>query len=145
MLAGYRSSSWNPFLEMEKLQNDINHLFSGYSTGRGNGSWPPVRLYGSDEGLVLLTEVPGMESDQINISSVGRNLTLSMKPRGKETEEGVTYHRRERSWKPFSRTLELPFKVNTEKIEAQCKNGMLLIRLPRAEEDKPRTIKIAKN
>jgi len=141
MAIGYQA--WDPFAELDRLQGEINRMFTGASpapVGRAGG--PPVRLYGNDQELVLLTEVPGLAPEEISLAVVGNRLTLGLKPGAGEAVKDATVHRRERARRAVTRTLELPHRVEADRIQAQVKNGMLMVRLPRAEADRPRQIDV---
>lgn len=143
MAIGYRYDRWDPFSEFDRLQGEINNLFSRVSPAplRAAGG-PPLRLYGNAEELVLLTEVPGLSPEEVGVSVVGSTLTLSVKPKPEEAADGNVVHRRERMHRTATRTLELPHRVETDKVQAQMKNGMLIMRMPRAAADRPRQIDV---
>jgi HSP20 family protein len=105
-------------------------------------SFPAMNLYSGDEGIILTAEIPGVEMDDLDITVLGETLTLSGSRNMEEAEEGLTYHRRERSQGKFTRTVELPFRVDGDNVEAKFSNGVLHILLPRVEEEKPRKIEI---
>lgn len=140
MAMGYRYGMWDPFDELERLQHDINRMFSTWPR-----SWrdtPPIRLYASNDELILIGEVPGVSPEDISVSVVGTTLTLSVKRAGYEPKEGESYHRRERETGQTARTVELPYHVEADKVEARVRRGMLQVRLPRAEAEKPRSIEV---
>jgi len=91
---------------------------------------------------VITAEVPGVSADEIDISVVGETLTLSGERKPEDLEGGVRYHRRERGGGRFSRSIELPFRVDADKVEAAYDKGILRVTLPRAEADKPRKITV---
>jgi HSP20 family protein len=127
---------------MERMQNEMNKIFSRYSTGRTAAAYPAVNVWTSDDQAVVTTEIPGVDAQNVDISVVGRTLTLRGNRKAEELGEDYTYHRRERGYGNFTRTVELPYRVNLEKIEAKFSKGVLHITLPRAEEDKPKKIAI---
>jgi HSP20 family protein len=90
--------------------------------------------------LVVNAEVPGIDVKDIDISVVGETLTLSGARKSEDLEEGSRYHRQERGSGKFNRSVELPFPVDIDKVEATFKNGVLHISLPRSEADKPKKI-----
>jgi HSP20 family protein len=85
--------------------------------------------------------VPGLKSDQVEISVVGNQLTLRIE-RPDLTQEGVTYHRRERPVGSFTRVLRLPVDVEPDRVEAALNDGVLTITLPKARSAKPRKIQV---
>lgn len=126
--------------DMSRLQREMGHLLGG--TSAPIASFPAMNLYAGDEGVILTAELPGMEPDALEITVLGETLTLSGSRSGDDAEEGVKYHRRERSQGRFTRTVELPFQIDSEGVEARFNNGVLHVVLPRAEEDKPRKIAV---
>ena len=134
--------------EMDRLQREMNRLFEDYSPMRARSapSYPALNVWSNEEGLLVTAEVPGVSPEDIEVNVIGETLTLSGVRKPEELpaglKEGVRYHRQERGYGKFSRTLQLPFPVSVPKIEATFKHGVLNVRLPRAEEDKPRKIAV---
>jgi HSP20 family protein len=126
---------------MRRMQREMSHLLGGTSAPI-TSSFPAMNLYSGDEGVILTAEIPGVEMDDLEITVLGETLTLSGSRNMLEAEEGVTYHRRERSQGQFTRTVELPFRVDGDSVEAKFSNGVLHITLPRVEEEKPRKITV---
>jgi HSP20 family protein len=120
----------------------MNRVFDGYSPIRTRvaPSYPALNIWSSEEGLVVNAEVPGIDVEDIEISVVGETLTLNGARKSEDLEEGVRYHRQERGYGKFNRSVELPFPVDIDKVEATFKNGVLQISLPRSEADKPKKI-----
>jgi len=133
----------NMLREMSRLQNQMNRLFEGYNTARRPAaSYPAMNVWANQDGLLVTTEVPGVNPEDIDVSVVGDTLTLSGERRPDEMTENGRYHRQERGYGRFVRTLQLPFPVKVDGIEAAFRSGVLSISLPRAEEDKPRKITV---
>ena len=140
MMRRYHVPAWR---EMERLQQQMNRLFEDYNPVRTRTapSYPAMNVWANQDGVLITAEVPGVSPDDIDINVVGDTLTLSGE-RKAEDGENVRYHRQERSFGRFTRTLQLPYNVNVEGVEASFKNGVLSIELPRAEQDKPRKIAV---
>jgi len=134
----------NAWREMDRLQREMNRLFDNYYPVRMHTapSFPATNLWSNDEGLILTAEVPGIRPEDIDVSVVGETLSLTGARKPEELKEGTRYHRQERGYGKFSRTIQLPFPVDVNKVEATFKNGLLHISLPRAEADKPRKIAV---
>jgi HSP20 family protein len=130
--------SW---LEMDRLQREMDRLFSGVSLPFAH-NFPALNVWTSEQDAVITAEIPGVDPDELDISVVDEILTLSGSRTLERLEEGETYHRQEREHGRFARTVKLPFRVNAEKVGAVYERGVLKITLPRAEEDKPKKIKI---
>ena len=136
-----RPSIWQ---EMDQLQREMNRLFDSTSKGRvfNSPSYPAINIWTNEDGQVISAEMPGVHPDDIDIDVTGDALSISGERKPDEVAKDAYYHRRERSYGSFSRTVQLPFMVDTNKVEASFKNGVLLISLPRAEADKPKKIAI---
>ncbi|MBN1148348.1 MAG: Hsp20/alpha crystallin family protein [Anaerolineales bacterium] len=130
--------------EMDRLQREMNRLFEDYSPARLRRApgYPAMNVWVSDEGLVVTAEVPGVKPEDIDVNVVGDTLTLSGARKPDELDESSRYHRQERGYGNFTRSIQLPFPVNVSNVEAAFRNGVLNISLPRAEEDKPKKIAV---
>ena len=139
----------DPFREFAQLQDRITRAFSD-AYGRSDeglltsGNWvPPVDIYQNGEHeLVLKAELPDMTREDIDITVDNGTLTIrgEKKFAGEVKEE--SFHRIERRYGSFSRSFSLPQTVDTAKVGAEYKNGVLTVRLPLREEAKPRQIKV---
>jgi len=129
---------------MDQLQREMNRLFDATSKGRvfNSPSYPAINIWTNEDGQLVSAEMPGVLPDNIDIDVTGDALSISGVRKQDEVAKEAHYHRRERSYGSFSRTIQLPFMVDTNKVEASFKNGILLISLPRAEADKPKKITI---
>lgn len=130
--------------EMDRLQREMNRLLR---TTRGSRlqaapSFPAMNIWTSDEGQMITAEIPGVEPDDLDVSVTGEILTLSGTRKPESVEEEVRYHRQERGYGRFKRSIQLPYPVQSDKIEASFKSGVLNVYLPRAEEDKPKKITV---
>jgi HSP20 family protein len=103
---------------------------------------PALNVWESDKDAVVTAEVPGLDPKDLEVTVVGDTLTLRLSLPEPEAREGETWHRQERTFGTFARTLRLPFQVDAGRVGARLINGILQITLPRAEEDKPRKIAI---
>jgi HSP20 family protein len=130
--------------EVDRLQHDMNRLFETYYPARTRQApgYPAMNIWTNENGLKLTAEVPGVHPENIDINVVGETLTLSGERLSDELKEGSRYHRQERGYGKFTRSIQLPFPVNVEGVDATFKNGVLSVSLPRAEEDKPRKITV---
>lgn len=131
--------------EVDRLQREMNQLFEEYSPARRlrrASGYPAMNAWANEEGLTVTAEVPGVSPTDIDISVVGETLTLSGTRKSDDVQENVRYHRQERGYGNFSRTIQLPFPISVDEVDATFKNGILKINLPRAEEDKPKKIAV---
>lgn len=91
-----------------------------------------------------MAELPGVEAEELDVSIVGDSVTLSGERRTEQADDGdVRYHRQERWQGNFSRTMQLPFRIDAENVEANFRHGVLEVRLPRAAEDRPKKISVS--
>jgi len=136
-----RPSIWR---EMDQLQREMNRLFAateqqGFINSPG---FPSINIWANEEGQFISAEMPGFTADDIDIDATADTLTISgsrtMDESGKETR----YHRNERGYGEFKRTIQLPFMIDTNSVKASFKNGILAIHLQRAEADKPKKIAV---
>ena len=139
-----RSSTPSIWREMERMQREMNRLFTDYSPTRYRSapSYPAMNLWADEESVIIRAELPGLKPDDLDISIDEGDLTLSGRRHPEEMPEDATYHRQERNYGSFTRSIRLPFKIEADDVEATMKNGMLTLMLPRAEEDKPKKIAI---
>ena len=108
----------------------------------GYGRHPAVDIYEKDEKIRVEAELPGIEKEKIKVDVKGRLLTLSGEhDREDETKEDGRY-RRERRFGKFERTFKLPFEVTEENIDASYTNGVLVLKIEKPEEQKPKQITI---
>jgi HSP20 family protein len=131
----------DPFTEVQRLQREMNRLFSGAAEGYAH-DFPAVNVWRNDGGAIVTAELPGIDAAKLDISVVGDSLTLSGNREFETLKEGESYHRQERAYGRFSRTLHLPFQVDAAKVEAKHEKGVLQITLPRVEAEKPKKINI---
>ena len=103
---------------------------------------PPVNLWIGDASVVVTAELPGFAENDIDLSVREDSLTI----RGKREPSGgenAAWHRRERVYGSFSRTVELPFRIDPDQVQARFGNGLLEVELQRPEADRPKRIRIA--
>ena len=141
---------WNPIREFAQLEERLDRAFSdAYARGSDeglmtSGSWvPPVDIYqNGDHELVLKAEVPDMTRDDIDITVDNGTLTIKGEKKLATDVKEEQFHRIERRYGTFSRSFSLPQTVDTGKVAAEYRNGVLTVRLPLREEAKPRQIKV---
>ena len=133
---------WDPLREMRRVQRELERALAGSAPGHVPQVFPPVNIWTGRDDVVVTAEVPGVEPQKLEISVVGDTLTLSGEREGAEAEEGQVVNRLERETGAFARTVQLPFRVEADKAEATYAKGILRIKLPRLEADKPKQIAI---
>jgi HSP20 family protein len=142
---------WDPMRELDSLQGDMNRLFDRFFEGgrAANGTtgrrWiPAMDLVETDDHLVLRGDLPGMTEDDVDIEIKDNVLTVSGERRAEHEDRGEGYHRVERAFGSFSRSLALPQGVDAETIEAKFENGVLEVLVPKPKEAKPTRVQIGK-
>lgn len=136
----YIPSMWN---EMERLQREMNRLFENVDQpGLRAAGYPALNVWMNEEAAVITAELPGVDVSDLEISVVGETVTLSGQRRADESLQSATYQRQERGVGKFTRTIDLPFSVDSDKVEATLEKGILRVNLPRSEKDKPRKVMV---
>jgi len=138
----------DPLREFAQLQDRINRVFNDtYRTDEGlmtSGAWvPPVDIYQNGEHeVVIKAELPDLTREAIDITVDNGTLTIRGEKKLASDVKEEQFHRIERRYGSFSRSFSLPQTVDTTKVAADYKNGVLTVRLPLREEAKPRSIKV---
>lgn len=131
--------------DFERARRQMDRLVSAF-TGQGaapavSGVFPALVVKEDGDKIIVEAELPGINPQDLDINVHGNTLTLSGE-RKPDKIEGASYHRRERKWGSFRKAITLPDEVNSDAVQAECKNGVLTIILPKAEQVKPKKIAI---
>lgn len=138
----------NPFDALYDLRSEFDRIFAEVAPearsllpGRGlvARAFPLMNLHESEDSLVIEAELPGFTLEEIELSLLGRQLTVQGQHEFRETSEGDT-QRMERPSMSFSRTITLPYEVESERVEARLTDGVLRVVLPKAESARARRI-----
>ena len=132
---------WNTINEMETLRREMDRLF--YRHRPGTGDFPLVNVHLNEDTAVLTAELPGLSADDLDITCKDNTVTIRGQRQGLELAEGQRYLRQERGHGKFVRSFTVPYRIENNKVEAAYRNGILCVKLPRAEADKPRKIEVA--
>jgi HSP20 family protein len=140
---------WDPFSDMQTLRERINRLFEE-SLAQGARqepvvahSWAPVvDIYDTPEALLVEVELPGMKQEDINVELSGDTLTIKGERLPHEGDDKRELLRQERHYGSFSRAFTLGVPVQQTAVKAHYRDGVLEITLPKAEETKPKQVKI---
>ncbi|MBN2695495.1 Hsp20/alpha crystallin family protein [bacterium] len=133
---------WNSNLPtMFRMLDEIKKEWDGIFFQEKNET-PKVNLWRGKEGAILTAEMPGVDPTTLDISIVGQTVTLTGKTEEKELNEGENFHRKERKSGNFTKTMELPFRIDADKAQASFENGLLNLTLPQMESEKPKTITV---
>ena len=134
----------DPYGTLLGLQNTLDAFRRSdwlQSSTSAGGSYPPLNVFRKGDEFALVAEVPGVSSSDLEIQVKGRTVRLSGS-KSVNYPEKASIHRRERPQGRFDRSITLPIEVDQDRISAECRDGVLVITLPRAERDKPRSIRI---
>jgi HSP20 family protein len=139
---------WDPAVEVDSLQSEVNRLFDSFFSGRGGDGgatrrWvPAMDLAETEEELVLTADLPGLSEEDVAIEIKDGVLTVSGERRESREDKGKGYHRVERSTGRFSRSLAMPDGVDADRVQASFDRGVLEVRIPKPEERKPHRVSI---
>lgn len=143
----WAAEPWGSFDQLRREMDALLNRFGGAPSGsvRGRGVFPAVNLYETAEAYILTAELPGVSADDIHVALEGSTLTLQGERKIDYQGQGqgeIGLHRRERQAESFHRAFELPATIDADKVEAKHRNGVLMLRLPKAPEHQPRQIAI---
>jgi HSP20 family protein len=141
----------DPFSELRNLQEDFGRIFNStlpriFNSEEGllSGSWAPVvDIYEDQDSITLEADLPGMKPGDFNLSIENYRLTLSGERKFENEKKGDNWRRVERSYGSFTRAFSLPSTVNVDAVNAEFKDGVLRVTLPKREEVKARQIQVA--
>jgi HSP20 family protein len=146
-----RLTRWQPFTpvynQLQQFQHEMNQLFDrwggdGVNRWFGAASFPALNVWEDADQLYVEAELPGLDLKDLEIYVTnGNQLTLKGKRKQPQTEKGV-WHRQERGFGAFVRTLTLPFVVDADKVDARFENGVLLVKLAKHETAKAHKITV---
>jgi HSP20 family protein len=138
-------SDSDPIRNMLAVQEELSHFLRNpaYSLGlSGYGAYPPVNIFDEHDTLVIVAEVPGLDPGKIEISGAAHTLTISGERTRESTADNAAYHRQERPYGNFSRSIQLPEDLDVDKASARYDAGVLTVRVPKAEHARPRRITV---
>jgi HSP20 family protein len=139
---------WSPFRELVSLQDEMNKVFDEFFTRRTGeradlGLWAPaLDISETDNEIVVKADLPGVKKEDVSISITNNILVIKGEKKREVEENKENFHRVERVYGSFHRSIELPTAVQTDKVNASYQNGVLTIVLPKSEEAKPKEIEI---
>jgi HSP20 family protein len=146
---------WRPFGErlgafrgVADVQTEINRLFDNFvgrpmTSGAGEQMWlPAVDVHETKDDIVLSFDIPGVTEKDVQVTLMGDLLTVRGERKFERDGSDNSYHRVERLYGRFERSVQLPMTVQMDKVKASYRDGVLEVKLPKAEEVKPREIKI---
>jgi HSP20 family protein len=138
---------WEPFRELGTLQSELSRLMNGMIEGNGRTpqTWvPALDVWETPTEVVYAFDLPGIAEDQISIEVKDDNLTVSAERQKVDETSENGFYRFERRYGTFARAVGLPPGVDQENISARYENGVLEVRVPKPEEQKPKKIALSK-
>ena len=120
----------------------VTREFEDFNTMSNLTTTPKINLHRGKDGVILTAKVPGVDPKDLDISIVGQTVTIKGNYKSEVDDEKASFHRKEIKEGSFTRTLELPFKVEVDKVEAEFNAGILKINMPQADSDKPKKIAV---
>ncbi|OFZ02879.1 MAG: hypothetical protein A2070_14350 [Bdellovibrionales bacterium GWC1_52_8] len=144
-----REAAWNPVREISRLQRTLDRMFgdfmSPYEQSFGEDPLvfsPPCNLEETDKHFLFSFDLPGVSKDNVKIEVKDNQLIVSGERQEEETREKSARHATERFYGSFQRIFSLPSAVDAEKVQANYKDGVLRVALPKAAESKSKPIQI---
>ncbi|MBI5444173.1 MAG: Hsp20/alpha crystallin family protein [Deltaproteobacteria bacterium] len=145
--------SWDPFRELERLRSEMDRIFENvlpagtqrlsFLPGLGARQYPRVNVAEDGNDYLVEALAPGVDPSTLDVSIKEGVLTLSGEKKAPEGVKADAYHRSERSAGRFVRSVELPAEIDAEKVKASYVDGILQVRLPKAERAKPKRVEIS--
>ena len=134
---------FNHTIPFGRLRNEMEQLFGGLFDNdqavAGSRTFPAVNIWEDDENVYAEADIPGLKMDDIELFVMGDELTIKG-ARSDAGEDGTSFHRRERGWGAFNRVIRMPVEIDSGKVKATLRDGVLLITLPKSVAAKPRKI-----
>ena len=134
----------DPFEALFALQRALDARHDSDWMGESTasiGSYPPMNIFQKGDDFVAIVELPGVSKNDLQIEAKENTIRI-FGNKAINYEKAASVHRRERLSGVFDRTLSIPVQINPDSIRAECRDGILSLFIPRAESEKPRTIKI---
>lgn len=138
---------WEPFREIETLQRQMNRLFEDITT-RADGEYhgfafvPSAELEDTPEAILLRLEVPGLEPEDLDVQVTAESVAITGERRTEVRTEEKGLTRSEFRYGKFQRVIPLPVRIQNNQVQAEYKNGILKLTLPKAEEERNRVVKV---
>jgi HSP20 family protein len=140
-------SRWDPFRDLMSIQSELNRLFgrtyAGNEAGTSTGAWvPPLDIFETKDKYVVNVELAGVSPEAVDVSVEDSMLTIKGERDFYKDVPEEAFHRVERRYGPFARSLSLPPTASADGIQASFDKGVLTIEVPKAEQAKPKRIAV---
>jgi HSP20 family protein len=139
---------WEPFDEMMSMRESMDRLFEDFFSRRPRTSgplvWQPaLEVYETDHEVVVKAELPGIDPKSVGVTVTAEGLTIKGEAKAEHEDKGRNYYRRELRYGAFQRTIALPNEVKSDETKATFKQGILEVKIPKAERVRPKTVSVA--
>jgi len=139
---------WEPFDEMMSMRESMDRLFEDFFSRRPRTSgplvWQPaLEVYETDHEVVVKAELPGIDPKSVGVTVTAEGLTIKGEAKAEHEDKGRNYYRRELRYGAFQRTIALPNEVKSDETKAIFKQGILEVKIPKAERVRPKTVSVA--
>ncbi len=144
----FELAPWRPNREISTLRREMDRLFEDFFGDKGGflaeaGKWmPAVDVSETDDNIIVKAELPGMKSEDIDVSVQGDVLVIKGEKKEETEEKKENFHLIERRRGEFARSIRIPVPVDQDKVSAKYENGVLAVTLPKKEESKAKQIKV---
>ena len=136
---------WQPFTEIETIRQQLDKAFDGLAAARDNSeaAWmPALELADTGDNFVLKAQLPGIDPKDIDVQVTREAISISGERRYENTEEKPGYVRSEFRYGKFHRVLSLPAPIQNDSVQAEYKDGILTLTLPKVTEARNKVVKI---
>lgn len=137
-----RNSAMLPRATFGRNLDLFNRIIGNAFDSEAVPGYPACNICGGEDDATITSELPGIKMEDLEIVAQGKTINIKGS-RKDEADEKSRYLRRERPEGEFARSIEMPFQIDADKVEAKLINGVLEIKLPRAESDKPKKIVVS--
>ncbi len=139
---------WEPFDEMMSMRESMDRLFEDFFSRRPRTSgplvWQPaLEVYETEHEVVVKAELPGIDPKSVGVTVTAEGLTIKGEAKAEHEDKGRNYYRRELRYGAFQRTIALPNEVKSDETKATFKQGILEVKIPKAERVRPKTVSVA--
>jgi len=143
---GWPYWGWRDPGDLDRIRSEMDRLFEGLSGGLSRepaaGVFPLINITEDTNNYYVRAELPGIKADELDIAVAGKGISISGERKIPAAKEDAHYHRREREAGKFSRMVDLPGHIDTEKVEASTADGILTVVLAKAVAAKPKQITV---
>jgi len=137
---------WSPFFDLDKTLAEVDRMLGSVDRPLGlrsvpRGTFPAINVYDQGQATVMVAEIPGVKAEDMDVTILNDTVTLKGRRESHASNEN-RFYRRERPSGEFARTVTLPNPVDPDKVRAEFVDGVLLVRMEKAEETKPKRVQI---